>query len=159
PSARWFFIAELPQRRAAGGTSSASPNATTGSRSTKSARNHKCILRNRFTSGKVSANPSGRLRRSTMSRKQRSTHVSEAPTNPVPQPVRKTFDVADLYRGPVAQVEADGAAQVALDEKLRQAYFWIVNHAVISPHYDIEYNDGPCQTFTFGGPANKVNLP
>src|SRR5262245_34124751 len=94
-----------------------------------------------------------------MARREPSTHVSKAPTNPAPQPPRKTVDVADLYRGPVAQVEADGAEQVALDEKLRQAYFWIMNDAVISPHYDIEYNDGPCQTFTFGGPTNKVNLP
>ena len=38
------------------------------------------------------------------------------------------------------------AGALPLDEKLRQAYFWIVNHAIISPHYDIEYNDGPPQT-------------
>ena len=30
-----------------------------------------------------------------------------------------------------------------LDEKLRQAYFWIVNTAIISPHYDVEYNEEP----------------
>ncbi len=37
------------------------------------------------------------------------------------------------------------AQDLALDEKLRQAYFWIVNTAIISPHYDIEYNDEPPQ--------------
>jgi MoxR-like ATPase len=87
------------------------------------------------------------------------THVSEAPTNPGPHAAPKTFDVADLYRGPVAAAESDGAAGFPLDEKLRQAYFWIVNHAIISPHYDIEYNDGPAQSFTFGSSANRVTLP
>src|SRR5205809_4148214 len=86
-------------------------------------------------------------------------HVPEAPTNPGPQPPRKTFDVADLYRGPLAAVETDGGSSLVLDEKLRQAYFWIVNHAIISPHYDIEYNDGPCQSFTFGDLNTRVNLP
>jgi MoxR-like ATPase len=91
----------------------------------------------------------------------RSPHarVSEAPTNPGPHRLRKTFDVADLYRGPVAPVETDGAAQTALDEKLRQAYFWVVNHAIISPHYDIEYNEGPAQSFTFGSVNNRITLP
>jgi MoxR-like ATPase len=87
------------------------------------------------------------------------THVSEVPTNPGPARRIKTFDVADLYRGPVAEAEADGAAAVPLDEKLRQAYFWVVNHAIISPHYDIEYNEGPSQSVTFGSPTNRVNLP
>jgi MoxR-like ATPase len=40
-----------------------------------------------------------------------------------------------------------------------QAYFWIVNHAIISPHYDIEYHDGPSQSFAFGSPSNRVTLP
>ena len=87
------------------------------------------------------------------------THVSEAPTNPKPRKASPTFDVADLYRGPVAAAEGDGDARLPLDEKLRQAYFWLVNHAIISPHYDIEYNDGPCQSYTFGGPSSRINLP
>ncbi|MPZ85817.1 MAG: hypothetical protein GEV28_37730 [Actinophytocola sp.] len=37
-----------------------------------------------------------------------------------------------------------------LDEKLRQAYFWIVNHAIISPHYDMEFADGPGAEVTLG---------
>jgi MoxR-like ATPase len=66
--------------------------------------------------------------------------------------------VADLYRGPIATgTETAGAAP--LDEKLRQAYFWIVNHAVISPHYDIEYFDGPYQSYRFGDAKTVVNLP
>jgi MoxR-like ATPase len=94
-----------------------------------------------------------------MLRQTRHTHVSEAPTNPGPHKGQKTFDVADLYRGPVTAVESSDAAETALDEKLKQAYFWIVNNAIISPHYDIEYNEGPGQTFTFGGAFNKVQLP
>jgi MoxR-like ATPase len=93
-----------------------------------------------------------------MSPESRLTHVSEAPTNPGPRRPGKAFDVADLYRGPVAAAEPDGAAGVPADEKLRQAYFWIVNHAVISPHYDIEYNDGPAQAVAFGT-TSHVTLP
>ncbi len=52
-------------------------------------------------------------------------------------------------RGPAAAEDGDGAAP-QLDERLRQAYFWIVNNAIISPHYDIEYSDGPDQTFELG---------
>lgn len=46
-----------------------------------------------------------------------------------------------------------------LDEKLRQAYFWIVNNATISPHYDIEYNDGPPQSFAVGDSKRTLTLP
>jgi MoxR-like ATPase len=67
--------------------------------------------------------------------------------------------VADLYRGPVADAQPSADGGPPLDEKLRQAYFWIVNHAIISPHYDIEYHDGPYQSFTFGDSKTKVNLP
>src|SRR5574341_2065870 len=86
-------------------------------------------------------------------------HVSAAPTNPQARSQPKTFDVADLYKGPVAAPGDGKALGLPLDEKLRQAYFWIVNHAIISPHYDVEYNDGPHQTFTFGDTKTKVNLP
>jgi MoxR-like ATPase len=87
------------------------------------------------------------------------THVSAAPTNPAPTGRAPRFDVADLYRGPATTEEAAGAEQ-QLDERLRQAYFWIVNNAIISPHYDVEYSDGPDQTFEFaGGPRKVVRLP
>ncbi|HEY9132003.1 MAG TPA: AAA family ATPase [Dyella sp.] len=48
---------------------------------------------------------------------------------------------------------------VRLDEKLRQAYFWIVNNAVISPHYDIEYHDGPSVSFAVGDTRRTLTLP
>jgi len=86
-------------------------------------------------------------------------HVSEAPTHPGPKPAAKVFDVADLYKGPVTDVQPSQDGGAPMDEKLRQAYFWIVNHAIISPHYDLEYHDGPHQTFTFGDTKTKVNLP
>jgi MoxR-like ATPase len=87
--------------------------------------------------------------------------ISQAPTNPTPTgAARASFDVADLYRGPLG--DASGAAapgEARLDEKLRQAYFWVVNTAIISPYYDIEYLDGPPPTFTFGDSKAKVTLP
>ncbi len=87
-------------------------------------------------------------------------HVSAAPTNPQPAAEPKTFDVADLYTaGPVAAVAPQDGTAAPLDEKLRQAYFWIVNHAIISPHYDLEYHTGPHQSFTFGDSKTRVNLP
>ena len=85
--------------------------------------------------------------------------VSQAPTNPQPAVPRKKFDVADLYTGPVSDGATAPSQPAALDEKLRQAYFWIVNHAIISPYYDIEFNEGPPQTFTFGDQKSRVYLP
>ena len=85
--------------------------------------------------------------------------VSQAPTRP-PSAAGgpKTFDVADLYRGPIDAGEPVDTA-TGLDEKLRQAYFWIVNHAIISPHYDIEYNTTPPQRYQIGDSKAVVTLP
>jgi len=85
--------------------------------------------------------------------------ISEPPTKPGVARGGKPFDVADLYRGPAGEVAREAAPEAHLDEKLRQAYFWIVNHAIISPYYDIEYNAGPSQSFVFGDRKLKVNLP
>jgi MoxR-like ATPase len=85
--------------------------------------------------------------------------VSRAPTNPSATPRPRQFDVADLYRGAIT-TSADSAAEATpLDEKLRQAYFWIVNHAIISPHYDIEFSDGPVQSFAVGDGRRTLTLP
>ncbi len=84
--------------------------------------------------------------------------VSQAPTNPHLKSETKEFDVADLYRGPVDVPDQMGTP-LPLDEKLRQAYFWIINHAVISPFYDIEYNEGPPQTFILGDSKSPVVFP
>jgi MoxR-like ATPase len=85
--------------------------------------------------------------------------VSEVPTNPQAQTAIRDFDVADLYRGPVKVDDEQMAETLPLDEKLRQAYFWIVNHAVISPFYDIEYHEGPPQSFVFGDAKGSLTLP
>ena len=87
--------------------------------------------------------------------------VSQSPTNPHPSgPAPRTFDVADLYRGPVtAAGSTPDSGGPPLDEKLRQAYFWIVNTAIISPHYDVEFNDGPPQSFVLGDSKSRLTLP
>jgi MoxR-like ATPase len=85
--------------------------------------------------------------------------ISESPTNPKQIKTTKEFDIADLYKGPVGEAESQKSAESGLDEKLRQAYFWIVNHAIISPYYDIEYNEGPNQTYLFGDSKSRVVLP
>ena len=86
--------------------------------------------------------------------------LSAAPTNPHATTAPRSFDVADLYRGPVADRAAgDGDGEAPLDEKLRQAYFWIVNTAIISPHYDVEYNAAPPQLYAVGDGASRLTLP
>src|SRR5689334_20674787 len=85
--------------------------------------------------------------------------VSAAPTLPGGAHAAHAdeFDVAALYEGPLATaVRADA---VPLDEKLRQAYFWIVNHAIISPHYDMEFADGPSPSVTLGDSKARLTLP
>lgn len=89
-------------------------------------------------------------------------HVPESPTHPGTTKGTGRFDVADLYRGPAGALEEDAAeptTATALDEKLRQAYFWIVNHGIISPYYDIEYNDKPPRTFIIGDTKAPFTLP
>jgi MoxR-like ATPase len=86
--------------------------------------------------------------------------LSAAPTNPHAATTPRTFDVADLYRGPLTErPDGAGAEATPLDEKLRQAYFWIVNTAIISPHYDVEYNAEPPQTFVVGDTKARLTLP
>ena len=85
--------------------------------------------------------------------------ISRAPTNPGTVPRPRQFDVADLYRGAIPTSADSASDAAALDEKLRQAYFWIVNNAIISPHYDIEFNDGPAQSFAVGDARRTLTLP
>lgn len=85
--------------------------------------------------------------------------ISRAPTNPHVVCKPREFDVADLYRGPLPDGAAAAEGEGALDEKLRQAYFWIVNKAIISPHYDIEYNDGSPRTYHVGDSKRLLTLP
>lgn len=89
----------------------------------------------------------------------RHSQVSEAPTNPRVSQGRRRFDIADLYAGALGTPVAEDASAVPLDEKLRQAYFWIVNHGIISPFYDIEFLEEPPPSFTMGEQKVRVTLP
>ena len=65
----------------------------------------------------------------------------------------------ELYEGPVRTTIDAPSHTLRLDEKLRQAYFWIANNAIISPHYDIEYGNGPSASFAVGDSHRKLTLP
>lgn len=80
--------------------------------------------------------------------------VSESPTIPRKKASSEKFDVAELYKGPLSDDSRNSAGKISLDEKLRKAYFWITNYAIISPFYDIEYSHGANQSYTFGD--NKI---
>ena len=88
--------------------------------------------------------------------------VSSAPTLPGSTAKEsREFDIRDLYSGPAAAGDAGAPAGdgAPLDEKFRQAYFWIVNHAIITPHYDIEFNSKAPRTFRFAGAGSELRLP
>lgn len=85
--------------------------------------------------------------------------VSEAPTNPKAVAKQRQFDVADLYADPIQINNKTQTNEIPLDEKLRQAYFWIVNHAIISPHYDIEYNNESPQSYIVGDRHRLLTFP
>lgn len=85
--------------------------------------------------------------------------LSKAPTQPKTAPPSKAFDVADLYDGPISTDDAQAGTGASFDEKLRQAYFWIVNTAIISPHYDIEFNDAPPIRYRVGDTKRLLTLP
>lgn len=83
--------------------------------------------------------------------------LSSSPTRPAASaPKPPTFDVGALWEGPL--VVSDATLDLGLDEKLRRAYFWIVNSAILSPHYDIEFNRGPGREFTIGD-KRRLSLP
>ena len=86
--------------------------------------------------------------------------VSSSPTLPTAHtPPPRAFDVRDLYDGPATPTEPGAAPATALDEKMRQAYFWIVNNAIITPYYDLEFNDRAPPSFRFGGAGSDLRLP
>jgi MoxR-like ATPase len=85
--------------------------------------------------------------------------ISKSPTNPQVQPKQREFDVAELFDGPIGVAESKVGEAPALDEKLRQAYFWIVNNAIISSHYDIEFNESTPQRFNIGDSRSVLTLP
>ena len=85
--------------------------------------------------------------------------VSESPTIPSQRQKATRFDVKDLYQGVIQEEQKEISTSISYDEKLRQAYFWITNYAVISPYYDIEYNSGPKQSYRIGDLKSEISLP
>ena len=82
--------------------------------------------------------------------------VPASPTNPQAPKAKTEFRIEDLYESDQPGVAPEKAG---LDEKLRQAYFWITNTAIISPFYDIEYNEEPPRTFQLGDRKLELTLP
>jgi MoxR-like ATPase len=87
------------------------------------------------------------------------SRISQSPTNPKPTATPRQFDVAELYAGPIELAPSSGSEARPLDEKLRQAYFWITNNAIISPHYDIEYLQGAAPSYSVGDTKRTLTLP
>ncbi len=85
--------------------------------------------------------------------------VSRSPTNPHSSKKDAGFDVAELFDGPFTPGTAQNTENLPLDEKIRKAYFWIVNNAIISPHYDIEFDEGAPLRWTVGDSRRNLNLP
>ncbi len=85
--------------------------------------------------------------------------VPQAPTNPTVKKSVEKFSIPDLYTNDVINGSGEEGDQLALDEKLRQAYFWISNTAIISPFYDIEYAGDNEKSFYFGESNVEVSLP
>ena len=77
--------------------------------------------------------------------------VSQSPTRANPQSPGVPLTTADLF--------SEGAtSQADLDERLRQAYFWLVNSAVISPFYDVEFSADAPLSFQVGDAGAALQL-
>lgn len=81
------------------------------------------------------------------------SRVSASPTNPGADHGVTPLTAEDLF-----QAEPAGQPAVPLDEKLRQVYYWIVNRAVISPYYDIEFSHADPLTIALGDAGAGVSL-
>ncbi|MBN2150523.1 MAG: AAA family ATPase [Candidatus Lokiarchaeota archaeon] len=94
------------------------------------------------------------------------SHVSTSPVNPPSKRVEMPrFEVEQIFDGSASTVAAGAPAAaidaaVGPDEKARKAYFWIVNNAIISPYYDIEFNSSRAPVeIRFTGVGSKLTLP
>ncbi|MCX7999553.1 MAG: ATPase, partial [Leptospiraceae bacterium] len=88
--------------------------------------------------------------------------VSQSPTSPKAKKTTQKFSVEHLFEGSISTPttqDIKSTENYGLDEKLRKAYFWIVNKAIISPFYDIEYNETNPQVYTLGDLNTKVVFP
>lgn len=79
------------------------------------------------------------------------SHVSESPTRASTAGPGRRLGADDLF--------ADAPPPPPdLDERLRQAYFWLVNRAVISPYYDVEFGDTAPLEFELGDAGARLRL-
>ena len=78
--------------------------------------------------------------------------LSQSPTVPHDQVPRQGVTGADLFAAPEATAPE-------LDEKLRRTYFWIVNRAVISPYYDVEFAADAGLRYPLGDAGAELVLP
>ncbi|TGK79078.1 ATPase [Leptospira noumeaensis] len=86
--------------------------------------------------------------------------ISESPTIPGNKKGSgRKFDISSLLEEGPLPIAGETNHTSSLDEKLRKAYFWITNFAIINPFYDIEYNDSPPLKFTLGDSKSTVTLP
>lgn len=85
--------------------------------------------------------------------------LSESPTIPQNRRSEKKFDITDILENGPLPIKKQESGSLGLDEKLRKAYFWITNFAIINPFYDIEYNDTPPLKFSIGDSKSTITLP
>lgn len=81
--------------------------------------------------------------------------LSQSPTRQVPPGPPPDLTADDLF----AEPDGSLAGPEPLDEKLRRAYYWLVNQAVISPFYDVEFSSGSPVSFTLGDAGATLDLP
>ncbi|TGL55767.1 ATPase [Leptospira kemamanensis] len=85
--------------------------------------------------------------------------LSVSPTLPQNKGKANKFDIASILEEGPLPIQNGKSQNLELDEKLRKAYFWITNFAIINPFYDIEYNDTPPLKFTIGDSKSTITLP
>ncbi|WP_203135479.1 AAA family ATPase [Microbacterium sp. JZ31] len=90
--------------------------------------------------------------RATYRDPERWNRTSQSPTRPVAPDADARYTADDLFA-------AAPPVQTALDEKLRRAYFWLVNRAVISPYYDVEFGLERATRFPLGDANAQLVLP
>jgi MoxR-like ATPase len=96
-------------------------------------------------------------------------HVSDSPTRPSSgniAPSSRKFDINEIFEGsapttPEELKESVIPEKTTPDEKARKAYFWIVNNAIISPYYDVEFNipGSVPKKIKFKGAGSELTLP
>ncbi len=94
-------------------------------------------------------------------------HISQSPISPRRKKKKlgiPKFDVADLYSGSAPVImeeesETKTITEVSPDEKARKAYYWIVNNALISPYYDIEFSQAQPEIIKFTGAGTELTIP